>query len=75
MAAWTGITAAKNIDVTSINTAIMEKIPGDVKEYKSIDSVTEDDDVVNYPVEFLNSLDLLDCHHMHYAWKLAYLLF
>lgn len=50
--------AAKNIDVYSTNSTILDKIPGMSQEYKSIDTVMQTEDVVNYPVEFLNSLDL-----------------
>lgn len=52
------ILAAKNVDVNNMNFQIQEKIAGELKNYKSVDSVTNDDDVVNYPTEFLNSLEL-----------------
>lgn len=52
------ILAAKNIDVDALNTKIQEKLPGLAVTFKSIDTVIEEDDVVNYPTEFLNSLDL-----------------
>ncbi|XP_036343195.1 uncharacterized protein LOC118752408 [Rhagoletis pomonella] len=52
------ILAAKNVDVNEINASILTQIPGEVVTYKSIDSITNPDDVVNYPIEFLNSLDL-----------------
>jgi ATP-dependent DNA helicase PIF1 len=50
--------AATNTDVNAINHAIQEQIAGDSVTYKSIDSVMNADEVVNYPIEFLNSLDL-----------------
>ncbi|CAG9837643.1 unnamed protein product [Diabrotica balteata] len=52
------ILAAKNIDVNELNFKIQEQITGELRIYKSIDSATNQDDVVNYPPEFLNSLDL-----------------
>lgn len=52
------ILAAKNKDVNDLNATIQFKIPGELVSYKSVDTVTDQDDVVNYPVEFLNSLDL-----------------
>lgn len=52
------ILAAKNVDVNEMNFQIQEKIAGELKNYKSVDTVTNEDEVVNYPTEFLNSLEL-----------------
>jgi ATP-dependent DNA helicase PIF1 len=50
--------AAKNVDINEMNFQIQNKIFGELMTYKSVDSVTNQDDVVNYPTEFLNSLEL-----------------
>lgn len=58
---WLGqraILAAKNKDVNDLNIAIQRQIAGQLHTFKSIDTVTNPDEVVNYPTEFLNSLDL-----------------
>lgn len=52
------ILAPKNNDVIDINIDILSKISGQTKRYKSIDCVIDADEVVHYPIEFLNSLDL-----------------
>ncbi|XP_055612030.1 ATP-dependent DNA helicase pif1-like [Uranotaenia lowii] len=52
------ILAAKNLDVNDINSKIQNKIPGESTTYKSFDTVINPDEAVNYPIEFLNSLDL-----------------
>lgn len=52
------ILAAKNIDVDELNFKIQSEIAGELMTYKSVDTVTSQDDVVNYPTEFLNSLEL-----------------
>ncbi|XP_055584901.1 uncharacterized protein LOC129737764 [Uranotaenia lowii] len=52
------ILAPKNQDVNAINYSIQDAIEGDERTYKSVDTVTNTDEVVNYPTEFLNSLDL-----------------
>ena len=52
------ILAATNNDVNAINFKIQNGIPGEATTYKSIDTVMNQDEVVNYPTEFLNSLDL-----------------
>ncbi|CAH0703019.1 unnamed protein product [Spodoptera exigua] len=52
------ILSAKNNDVHALNFTIQPKIAGDLVTYKSVDSITNPDDVVNYPTEFLNSLEI-----------------
>ncbi|XP_059167109.1 uncharacterized protein LOC131949308 [Physella acuta] len=50
--------AATNSDVNDMNFTIQKRIPGEETTYKSIDTVINQDEVVSYPTEFLNSLDL-----------------
>ncbi|XP_017467368.1 PREDICTED: uncharacterized protein LOC108359826 [Rhagoletis zephyria] len=52
------ILAAKNKDVDSLNFIIQSQIAGELHSYKSVDSVTDEDEATNYPTEFLNSLDV-----------------
>ncbi|XP_050518253.1 uncharacterized protein LOC126892657 [Diabrotica virgifera virgifera] len=52
------ILAAKNVDVNNLNLKIQQLLPGDLISNKSIDTVCDDTETVNYPTEFLNSLDL-----------------
>jgi ATP-dependent DNA helicase PIF1 len=52
------ILVAKNVDVNELNFKIQHLLPGDLVSYKSIDTVCDATETVNYPTEFLNSLDL-----------------
>ncbi|XP_060873979.1 uncharacterized protein LOC132947750 [Metopolophium dirhodum] len=52
------ILAARNKDVDSFNFNIQSKIAGELRSYKSVDSTTDENEAVNYPTEFLNSLDV-----------------
>ena len=52
------ILAPKNDAVGQINSTLLQKIPGPVQLYKSIDTVVDTSEAVQYPVEFLNSLEL-----------------
>ncbi|XP_075213666.1 uncharacterized protein LOC142319878 [Lycorma delicatula] len=47
----------RNISVFGINNMILEKIEGQNKEHRSVDSVINTEDAVQYPPEFLNSLN------------------
>jgi len=47
------------VHVNTINYLIREKLLGGVTSYKTVDSALNEDDAVNYPVEFLNSLEPL----------------
>ncbi|XP_036340118.1 uncharacterized protein LOC118749422 [Rhagoletis pomonella] len=51
------ILAPKNIHINAINFQIQAKLPGVVTTYKSIDSAMNQDEAMNYPTEFLNSLE------------------
>jgi hypothetical protein len=52
------ILVAKNVDVNKLNLKIQNLLPGDLVTYKSIDTVYDTTEAVNYPTDFLNSLDL-----------------
>ena len=52
------IIAATNEIVNEVNDIMTDKLPGDVKIYRSIDNVGDDDDARAFPTEFLNSLHL-----------------
>ncbi|GBP96299.1 Chimeric ERCC6-PGBD3 protein [Eumeta japonica] len=54
------ILAPKNIHINAINFQIQAKLPGVVTTYKSIDSVMNQDEAMNYSIEFLNSLEPAD---------------
>lgn len=51
------ILAPRNEEVNQINQIIQTQIPGNIKTYSSIDNVLEEEQIVNYPIEFLNSLE------------------
>lgn len=49
--------APKNDDVNKLNEEIQSKLPGEIINYKSIDTVMDKEQSVNYLVEFLNSME------------------
>ena len=51
------ILAPKNNSVNAINLQIQQQLPGETKSYKSVDTVTDVNDAVQYPTEFLHSLE------------------
>ena len=51
------ILAPRNNSVSVINLQIQPQLPGSTTSYKSIDSVVDVDESVQYPIEFLNSLE------------------
>ncbi|CAF1074549.1 unnamed protein product, partial [Brachionus calyciflorus] len=52
------ILAPTNDDVDMLNKLIIEQFPGESKTYRSIDLCTTQNDNLNIPVEYLNSLNL-----------------
>lgn len=51
------IVSSRNETVNEINNLTMQKVPGEVKCYKFIDTVINIEDAVHYPQEFLNYLN------------------
>ena len=47
----------KNDVAESISSKLLWRIPGNASSFKSIDTVVEPEEAVNYPTEFLNSLN------------------
>ena len=52
------IMAEKNNDVNAISNTIQGQISGKYTAYKSIDPIMNMDEIVNYPIENFNSLDI-----------------
>ena len=52
------ILAPKDDAVGQFNSTLLQQIPGPVQLYKSIDTAVYTSEAVQYPVEFLNSLEL-----------------
>ncbi len=52
------ILCPKNRDCLNINNLIINKMPGGLKTYKSMDSISSEDpvEVANFPTEFFNTL-------------------
>lgn len=49
------ILAPHNVSVDAINKKLLDMLPGDEMTFKSIDKNENDDDAINYTMEFLNS--------------------
>ncbi|XP_071036522.1 ATP-dependent DNA helicase PIF1-like [Parasteatoda tepidariorum] len=52
------ILAAKNVDVSELNLNIQQLLLGNLMTYKSVDAFCDPFEASNFPIEFLNSLDL-----------------
>uniref|UniRef100_A0A0L8FGD5 ATP-dependent DNA helicase n=2 Tax=Octopus bimaculoides TaxID=37653 RepID=A0A0L8FGD5_OCTBM len=50
----------KNVTVTKLNDQLLQSLPGAPFAYKSVDTMVEANESMNFPTEFLNSLDPLD---------------
>ena len=51
------ILAPKNNSVNAIDLQVQQQLPGEAKSYMSLDTVVDADQAVQYPTEFLNSLE------------------
>ncbi|GFR00152.1 ATP-dependent DNA helicase [Trichonephila clavata] len=54
------ILASRNDVVEKLNVTIQKQLPGKEYAYKSIDCILNDDEAVQYPIEFLNSIQTPD---------------
>ena len=61
-----------NKDAPSINANILNRLPGDVRMYPSVDSIADfshDEESENYPIEFLNSFTPSGMPDHNLFWK------
>jgi hypothetical protein len=65
--------AAKNADFNDFNFKIQKFLPGELLSYKSIDTVCDATEAVNYHTAFLNSVDLPGMPSHHLQLKVRYL--
>jgi len=70
------IIAAKSVDVHDMNNIILNRIADETVTYKSIDSMMDQSEIVNFPTEFLNSLDVpgLPSHILNLKIRVAIIL-
>ncbi|GFX01417.1 ATP-dependent DNA helicase [Trichonephila clavipes] len=54
------ILASRNYVVEKLNVTIQKQLPGQEYAYKSIDCILNDEEAVQYPIEFLNSIQTHD---------------
>ena len=61
------ILCPKNDGVNNINIELLNMLPGEATLYRSIDTMVDEEQVVHFPVDFLNSLTLsgLPQHEIH----------
>ena len=52
------ILAPLNRATRAINSALVEQLPGECIQYKSVDSVPDESQAVDFPTEFLNSSEV-----------------
>jgi hypothetical protein len=52
------ILCPKNVEVLSVNMQVQSMIPEKAMKYLSIDKVLDDEKIIEYPTEFLNSLEI-----------------
>lgn len=52
------ILSARNDDVNTVNASIINRFPGELKTYHSIDTVSDENDSDLLPVEYLNSVNV-----------------
>ena len=52
------ILAPLNEAILTINTPLVAQLPGEPVEYRSLDSVPDESQVMHFPIEFLNSLEV-----------------
>jgi ATP-dependent DNA helicase PIF1 len=65
------ILVAKNMDVNELNLKIQHLLPGVLVSYKSIDTICDATEAVNYPREFFNSLDIPGMSPHNLQWKVG----
>jgi len=53
------ILAPLNKIICTINTTLVEQLPGECVQYKSLEPVPDESQAVEFPTEFLNSLEML----------------
>ena len=66
------ILTEKNNDGNAINNIIQGQILGKYTAYKSIDAIMNMDEIVNYPIEFLNHWTFQEYRRMYCHPKLVH---
>jgi len=51
------ILTPKNVDITALNEKVLQQFPGEMREFKSADTMAAEEDQIEYPTEFLNSIN------------------